>query len=79
MGKRNVIFKDLYIFLCEHTNDKTGKTCNSHLHLTNHYSSTLEFKCYTCGKYTCMSYEVANVINNNTGRPPKREKQRKGN
>lgn len=75
MGKRNIIYKGLFNFVCEKINPKTNKVCNSHLHNTNQFSSTLEFKCYTCGAYTCMSYEIANIINNDTGRPPKKEKK----
>lgn len=71
MGKRNIIYKSLH-FKCEKINDKTGKVCNSHLHLTNQFSSTLEFKCFTCGAFTCMSYEIANVVNQDTGYPPKK-------
>ena len=73
MGKRNIIYKNLN-FKCEKIDDKTGKVCNSHLHNTNQFSSTLEFRCPTCGKYTCMNYEIANVINQDTGRAPKKEK-----
>lgn len=73
MGKRNIIYEN-FDFACTHKDDKTGKPCNSHLHLTNQYGSTLEFKCFTCGKYTCMSYQISNITDPNTGKAPKKHR-----
>lgn len=68
---RNRIYRDLFNFRCPKKNHVTWKQCSGKLHPTNTFTSTLEFICNSCRKYTTMNYEKANLIITDTKNPPK--------
>lgn len=71
---RNKIYDSLFDFKCEKTDDKTGKPCTGRLHPNKQYSSSMDFICHTCGKYTTMTFNIANLINTDTNKPPKKKR-----